>query len=763
MIRYVLGLSLIMIAVCCARGQSFTLSGYVKDLKTGEVLIGSGVRVSSQGIGSITNNYGFYSLTCKPADSLIVTVSYVGYSDLHVVLPRSKSQRLDFSMSEDVAQLGEVVVKENVKDNVFSTQMSAINIPMRLVKTLPVLFGERDILKTVQTLPGVQGGQEGTTGFYVRGGNSDQNLVLLDDAPVYNPNHLFGLFSTFNTNALNQVKLIKGGFPAQYGGRLSSILDVTMRDGNNKKFSGQAGIGLISSNLTLEGPLKKGKGSFIVSGRRTYLDLLLKPFLPKKNQTNYVFYDLNAKLNYSLGQKDKVFVSAFTGSDDAQYTGVNSLNYGINFGNSTVTARWNHLFNQKLFVNTSVLINRYQLSLSTLQSGYNSQIYTGIRDYSFKSDWEYYLSPRHTLHLGGIATRHAFSPLSASSRIPKSGKIPPFPLDSIHRQLATETALYLNDDWNVSKRIAISVGLRMPSFFRGTTNYTRLEPRVSGRYVLSANSSLKASYTIMNQFLHLVPNSTASLPTDIWIASGATVLPQASQQFALGWFRNSADNMYEFSIEGYVKEMRNQVLFKEGTQLSTSSDIEQNLVFGNGKSAGLEFFVRKNTGHLTGWISYTLSKTTQKFDQLNKGLKFPFSYDRRHNLAVVGSYELSPKWTVSGNFTFYTGRPYTLPVGKVQIDEGSTLYNSIYSDYKSRNDYRLRAYHRLDVSVTYRKPKKWFKKQVDTEWVFSAYNIYSRLNPYFVYTTTDDFTRQPVAREVSLLPIIPSVSYQVTF
>lgn len=763
MIKYLYFISLLIIPIGNVLSQSVVLSGYVNDYLTGEALIGSAVQIPAQGIGTTTNNYGFYSLTCKSSDSLVVTVSYVGYNNLRISMKQPRSQRLDFPLAENSNELTELVIKENHRDNVSGTQMSAISIPMRLVKTLPVLFGERDILKTVQTLPGVQGGQEGTTGFYVRGGNSDQNLVLLDDAPVYNPNHLFGLFSTFNTNSLNQVKLIKGGFPAQYGGRLSSILDVTMREGNKKKFSGQAGIGLISSNLTLEGPLSKGKGSFIISGRRTYLDLLLKPFLPKQNQTNYVFYDLNAKVNYSFGQKDKVFISAFTGNDDAQYTGVNSLNYGIKFGNSTATVRWNHLFNQKMFVNTSVLINKYQLSLSTLQSGYNSQIYTGIRDYSFKSDWEYYLSPKHTIHWGGTVIRHAFSPLSSSSRIPKSGKIPAFPLDSIHRQSATEAALYMNDDWNFSKRIAISVGLRLPSFFRGSTNYVRLEPRVAARYIVSEHSSVKASFTIMNQFLHLVPNSTASLPTDIWIASSASVAPQTSQQFAVGWFKNSSDNMYEFSIEGYIKKMENQVLFKEGTQLSTSSDIEQNLVFGKGNSIGLEFYARKNTGRLTGWISYTLSKTTQQFEKLNKGASFPFSYDRRHNLAVVGSYELSPKWTVAGNFTFYTGRPYTLPVGKIQVDEGSSLYNSIYSDYTTRNNYRMRVYHRLDVSLTYKKQKTWFKRKIDVEWVFSAYNIYSRLNPYFVYTTTDDFTRQPVAREVSLLPIIPSVSYQITF
>lgn len=763
MSKDVLALWLVLLCHAAAFGQPVTLSGYVKDLRTGEALIGASVRVLGQPVGTTTNNYGFYSLTFNKADSLIVVAGFVGYSDLRVSIAHQQARRMDFALAENPTQLGEVTITQDQAGQVLSTQMSAISVPMRLVKTLPVLFGERDILKTIQTLPGVQAGQEGTTGFYVRGGNSDQNLVLLDDAPVYNPNHLFGLFSTFNTGAINQVKLIKGGFPAQYGGRLSSILDVTMRDGSSKKFGGQAAIGLISSNLTLEGPFSKGKGSFIVSARRTYLDLLLKPFLPKQNRTNYVFYDPNAKLNYSLGRKDKVFISAFTGSDDAQYTGVNSLNYGISFGNSTATARWTHIFNPKLFVNTAVLVNRYQLSLSTLQSGYNSQIYTGIRDYSFKSDWEYYLSPKHTLHWGGLVSRHAFSPLSASSRIPKSGKIPPFPLDSIHRQLATETALYLADDWNLSERIAISVGLRMPSFFRGSASYTRVEPRVSGRISLSKNSSLKASYTLMNQFLHLVPNSTASLPTDIWIASGPSALPQTSAQLAAGWFATSSDHIYEFSVEAYWKQMRHQVLFKEGTQLTTGSDIEQNLVFGNGKSIGIEFFARKNSGALTGWVSYTLSKTTQQFDQLNKGAVFPFSYDRRHNLAVVGSYELSKKWTVAANFTFYTGRPYTLPVGKVQIDQGSTLYNSIYSDYQSRNNYRLRPYHRLDLSLTYKKAKKWFKKQVDTEWVFSAYNIYSRMNPYFVYTTTDDFTRLPVARQVSLLPIIPSVSYQVTF
>ncbi|WP_138994249.1 TonB-dependent receptor [Larkinella sp. C7] len=744
--------------------QSITFNGYVRDERTGEVLIGASVAVPSQKIGTTTNHYGFYSLLALTADSLNLVVSYVGYRTSNLRLLHPTSQQLNLTLTEAASQLNEVLISDQVTDqNIRQTQMGSLNLSLKLNKTLPALFGERDILKTVQLLPGVQGGQEGTTGFYVRGGNSDQNLVQLDEAPVYNPNHLFGLFSTFNTNALNRVTLIKGGFPAQYGGRLSSILDVTMREGNSKKFSGQGGIGLIASNLTLEGPISGGRGSYMISGRRTYLDLLLKPFLPKNGKTNYTFYDFNAKINYRLGERDRLFLSVFTGRDNAQYTGASSLNYGIRFGNNTATFRWNHLFSNTLFANTSLITNTYQLSLSTLQSGYVAQIYTGLRDYTLKSDWEYYPSPKHTLRWGGIVTNHAFAPLASSARLPKSGKIPVFPTDSITRQYATEAGLYLNDDWILTERAALSAGLRLPLFRNPTATYARLEPRLSVRYLLGTVTSLKVSYSIMNQFLHLVPNSTASLPADIWLPSSAVVRPQTSQQIAVGWFRNSRNNAFEMSIEAYAKEMRGQVLFREGTQLLKSSEIEQNLAFGRGWSIGLEFYLRKNAGRFTGWLSYTLSKTMQQFANLNRGKAFPFAYDRRHNLALVGSYELSSHWTVAGNLTFYTGRPYTLPVGRVQINGGSTLYNDIYADYTSRNNYRLRPYHRLDVSVTHKKNRTWFGHPGTSEWVFSTYNLYSRLNPYFVYATTDDFTRQPIAREVSLLPIIPSVSYQISF
>ena len=746
------------------RAQPVTLSGYVHDARTGEVLIGAGLTVAAQRLGTTTNSYGFYSLTLRPADSLMLTVSYVGYAVQQLRLTHPISQRFDIILSENAGELGEVTVSgQRTDDNVRQTQMSTISLPLQLVRTLPVLFGERDVLKTIQTLPGVQGGQEGTTGFYVRGGNSDQNLVLLDEAPVYNPNHLFGLFSTFNSNALNRVTLIKGGFPAQYGGRLSSILDITLREGNTKQFSGQAGLGLISANLTLEGPIQKGRGSFIVSGRRTFLDLLLRPVGLTNSQNTYSFYDLNAKINYRLGDRDRLFLNGFSGHDNAQYVGSSSLNYGIQFGNATGTLRWNHLFGPKLFVNTAVIANQYALSLTTLQSGYVAQLYTGIRDYSAKTDWEFYPSAKHTLRWGGLLTRHGFSPLSASSKLPKSGKLPLFPTDSIARQYVTEAALYLNDDWTVSEHLAVSVGLRMPYFQNSGTHYTRLEPRLSARYILSPTNSLKASATIMNQFLHLIPNSTASLPTDIWLPSSAQVQPQQSRQVALGWFHNTRDNAYEFSVEAYAKDMRQQVLFGQGTQLLVSSDIARSLVFGRGWSAGLEFYLRKNVGRLKGWVSYTLSKTEQTFADLNQGQAFPFAYDRRHNLALVGSYELSPRWTVAGNFTLYTGRTYTLPVGRVDIGGGSTLYNDVYSIYTTRNNNRLRPYHRLDVSATYKRSRRWFGRSGSSEWVFSAYNLYSRLNPYFVYATTDDITRQPVAREVSLLPIIPSVSYQINF
>lgn len=480
--------------------------------------------------------------------------------------------------------------------------------------------------------------------------------------------------------------------------------------------------------------------------------------------TLYSFYDFNAKVNFELGKNDKIMLSAFKGHDNGQYTGANSLNYAIGFGNSTATMRWNHLFGGNLFSNTSVIFNNYNLGLATTQGNYYSLLYTGIKDVNGKVDFTWIPSPKHLIKFGATYFYHTLSPASYSSKIPKPGKnrviIDP---GIVPKKYSDEMAIYINHEWDVSKKFSLNYGIRAPYFISSKKTYVRLEPRATAKVSLNPTTSIKASYTMMNQFLHAVPYSTASLPTDVWLTSSNLVKPQNSQQYSVGIFKNLKENLFELSVEGYYKEMKNQVLFKQGTQLTLESNIEDQLTFGKGTSYGVEFFAKKSTGRLTGWISYTLSKTTQTFADLNFGNPFPFTYDRRHNLAIVATYDINKRWSVSSDFTFRSGSAYTIPTGRIPVAEDGTLYDGFYNDYTTRNNARLGAYHRLDISFSYKKERKIFGKKYDSELVFGAYNIYSRQNPYFVYLTVDPATKKPQAFQVSLLPIIPSISYNFKF
>ncbi len=745
--------------------QSITISGYIKDSKSKESLIYANIFVTNNKSGTQTNEYGFYSITIPYADTIGLVISSIGYLPQAKKVSTKTNLRLDIVLESSANSLAKVEISAaRNNDNVQRPQMGVIDIPMRAVKELPVLAGERDILKTIQLLPGVQQGSEGTTGYFVRGGNLDQNLVQLDEATVYNPNHLFGLFSTFNVNAINDVKLIKGGFPAEYGGRLSSILDITMKDGNKEKFQAEGGIGLLSTNLTLQGPIKRNKASFIISARRSYIDLIMKPFTSKsKAGTTYYLYDVNGKVNWELGNKDHLFLSMFNGKDKAAYTGANSLNYGINFGNATGTLRWNHLFGSKMFLNTSIIFNDYHLGLNTQQGNYYSLLYTAIRDMGGKTDLTFIPNTKHQIKAGLNYTYHILYPGAVSAKVPKKGNRIEINRDSIPQKYSNEIAAYLQDEWKISNSLGLSYGARIPVFYTTKKTYVEFEPRITGKVTLTPTSSIKASYTVMNQFLHLVPNSTASLPTDIWITSSNIVKPQNSTQYALGYFRNFKEDKIEASVEAYYKTMNHQVLFKEGTQIVLSTNLDDVLTFGNGISYGIEFFVKKNFGRLTGWASYTLSKTEQTFKDLNFGKTFPFTYDRRHNLSIAATYNLSKRWTISADFVFYTGSAFTLPSGRIPVGMDGTLYDGVYYDYTSRNNARLRNYHRLDVSASYKKERKIFKRKYESEWVFGAYNIYSRQNPYFVYLTTDPVTKQPKAKQVSLLPIVPSIGFNFKF
>lgn len=751
-----------MVCSLLCQAQTITVSGYVKDAATKEALIGATVLNVKKGAGTTSNTYGYFTLTSPQTDTLELLISYQGYALQAKKISARKDVQLEFLLSPSTGVLGEVViVAGRNNNNVQKPQVGIIDVPVTAIKNLPVLMGERDILKVIQLLPGVQGGQEGTTGFYVRGGNLDQNLVQLDEATVYNPNHLFGLFSTFNVNSVNHVQLIKGGFPAEYGGRLSSILNITMKEGNKQHFQTEGGIGLLTSNISFQGPIQKAKSSFIVSLRRSHINLLLKPLTSKT--TSFNFYDVNAKMNYELGKKDHLFLSFFKGNDNAAYTAANSLNYGTDFGNTTVTLRWNHLLGSKTFSNTSLILNDYHLSLATTQNNYYEVLYTGIKDINLKSDFTYTPNSQHRIKAGFSFLNHKLYPAAVSDKVPKRGNKISINRDSIASRPSTELAFYASDEYTVNKAFSLNYGLRIPLFTASGKSYVSAEPRITAKLSLNPTTALKASYTMMNQFLHSVPNSTASLPTDIWVSAGPLIKPQKSSQVSLGLFKNFKDNAIETSAEVYYKTMDNQVLFKEGTQILLKSNVDDLLTFGKGSSYGLELFAKKNFGRLTGWASYTLSKTTQQFSELNYGNPFPASFDRRHNLSLAGSYELSPHWLLSADFVFYTGRAYTLPAGRITVPVNGSLYDGVYYDFTSRNNARFRNYHRLDVSLSYKKTRKLFGKTYESEWVFGAYNVYSRLNPYFVYLTTDATTKQPQAKQISLLPIIPSVSFNFKF
>lgn len=747
-------------------GQAFTISGIVRDADSGEVLIGANIHALSFGTGTVSNRYGFYSLTLPQADSTTIAYTFIGFEPQVKKVYLDENLRLDIELISTATLLDGIVVTaesaaENMAErNVRSTRMSVVDVPIRFVEALPAILGEQDVLKVIQLLPGVQSAQEGTTGFHVRGGNLDQNLVELDEATVYNPNHLFGLFSTFNSRALNHIELVKGGFPAQYGGRLSSVVRISMREGNRKEFVGRAGVGLISAQLSLEGPLIKNRTSYIISGRRSYIDIVAKPFQTGHNDNTYFFYDLNAKVNHQLSANDRLYGSFFTGRDIVEYVDSGGLGYGIRFGNSTGTFRWNHLFGPKLFSNVSLIFNQYFIRVNTIQGQFYSQNYSGIRDATAKTTLEYYPSPRHTIQLGGVATKHVFKSTGTGGQLPTGQVVTTIDPERIPERKTSEYAFFIQDDWNVNDRTGISAGLRVPFYVASDANYSALEPRISVRVAVDSASSIKASYTRMNQFIHLVPSSTASLPTDIWTPSSKITKPQVATQYALGYFRNFKEGKYETSLELYYKEMERQVLFREGTQLLAYEDIDDVLTFGRGWSYGAELFIRRQLGRLTGWLSYTLSWTRQKFDALNRGASFPFKYDRRHNLAVVGTYRLNRRWSLSSNFIFQTGPAYTLPVGRLFSNLGGDLYQGLFYDYDRFNNYRLGSYHRLDVAATFKTHPRWVK---EGELVISVYNIYSRLNPYYVFLDLDTTSGEPVGKQVSLLPIVPSVSYNVRF
>ena len=770
--------------------QNITLSGYLEDIETGESLIGANILVEEINIGVSTNNYGFFSLTI-PKGNYTIICSYIGYANLKSSINLNSNASKKFKLKSSSFQIDEVKISAKKEDyNIQSSELGKVELEVKKLDKLPVLMGEKDILKTIQLLPGVQSGSEGSSGFYVRGGGPDQNLILLDEGTIYNASHLFGFFSVFNSDAINDINLIKGSMPANYGGRISSVLDINMKDGNKKKFSGTGGIGLISSKLTLEGPIKKDTSSFILSARRTYIDILTKPYLDTTEfaGNGYYFYDLTAKFNYQFSDKNQIFLSGYFGKDVFTF---NSPDWGLNmkipWGNSTGSIRWNHVFSNKLFMNTSLIFSNYKFEFSASQdvqgaSLYDSRLYSGIRDWNLKQDFNYYLNPKHTLKFGINNTYHVFSPSNFDAS-----------LDSIDistndiRYYAHEGAIYINDEFNFNETILINGGIRLSTFTHygpfdrylkdGSGNlgslatdtairydewepiksYYGFEPRISTRILVNELSSIKIGFNQNYQYIHLTSLSASSLPTDVWIPSSSIIKPLIGRQYSIGYYRNFSENKYEMSIEGYYKNMKNLIEYKEnyipGTSIGTDN-IDNNLVSGNGKSYGVELFLSKNIGNLSGWLGYTWSKTTRKFNDLNSGIEFYSKYDRTHDISFVANYQISKRLNFSTVFVFATGNTLTLPESAFLID------GDLIIEWGERNSYRMDPYHRLDIAFTLDgKEKRNFK----SSWSFSIYNVYNRQNPYFIYFDVNDTNFGLTAKQVSLFPIIPSISWNFKF
>lgn len=764
---------ILLLSPLFALSQNITISGNIKDATNGEDLIGAIVTVKGQpSKGSTTNAYGFYSLTLPSGDYTLI-YQYVGYSSKEEVVSLKANNTLNINLSPVSRNLEEVVVRtERADKNVSSTQMSVFKLDPKQIESVPVLFGEKDIIKTLQLTPGVKAAGEGNAGFYVRGGAADQNLILLDEAPVYNASHMLGFFSVFNSDALKDVTLYKGGIPAEYGGRGSSVMDVKMRDGNNKKFGASGGIGLIASRLTLEGPIVKDKGSFIVSGRRTYADLFLK--LSDDNRlknSKLYFYDLNIKANYQLTQKDRLFLSGYFGRDVFGFSDV----FGFDWGNATGTIRWNHIISNKLFSNTSMIFSNYNYRIKLLFDNEDITITSAIQDWNLKQDFGFTPNPNNNIKFGFNIIHHTFKP--GSIRVGENSN---FNNQDLSGRKALEGAIYVQNDMHVTDKLGLQYGIRYSGFnfmggatvyefdedgnkisqrnykdWESITYYGGFEPRLAAKYELNKVSSVKASYNRNYQYLHLLSNSTTSSPTDLWVPTSNNVKPQIVDQVSAGYFRNFKDNMFELSLEVYYKTLQNQIDYRNGADMVFNEEIEGELVYGKGKAYGFEFLLRKQTGRLTGWVSYTLSRSLRQFDDINNGNEYPARQDRIHDLAIVAMYDLNKKLKLSANWIYYTGSAVTFPSGKYELNGVQIPY------YTERNGYRMPAYHRLDLGLTWvtRKTEK-----TERSWNFSLYNAYGRQNAYTItFRQNEDNPNQTEAVRIALFTWVPAITYNFKF
>jgi len=754
--------------------KNVTLNGVIKDNSTGETLIGASIQLESLNkIGTVTNAYGFYSISLNPGAYRLI-YSYVGYQTQTKDITIEKDLEINISLIS-TNELTEVVVSaEKKNNNIVNPLMGVQKLNVKEINSIPVLFGERDILKTLQLLPGISSAGEGNSGFYVRGGSVDQNLILLDEAPVYNASHLLGFFSTFNSDAIKDVTVYKGGMPAEYGGRLSSVLDIKMNDGNKKEYTAEGGIGLIASRLKLEGPFKKDKSSFMISGRRTYADTFLAFAKDTSIRDNTLyFYDFNAKANYQIDKKNVLYLSGYFGRDKLGL----SNTFGFEWGNATGTLRWNHLISNKLFSNTSLIYSKYDYKIENLLADNNFQVNSSIKDYNFKQDFQLAADNNHDVKFGVNAIYHTIEP----GKLTADGNSSVNQI-TIQNRKGAEVAAYFSDEWRVNENLNIVYGTRFSNFtlfgagtfnnydvegnITGTetykageivTNYFNLEPRFSASYQLTSSKAIKGSFTRNTQNLHLMSNSTATSPTDLYIMNSNNTKPEIADQFSLGYFNNFKNDTYEFSAEVYYKKMQNQIDYRSGTDLRGNRNVEADLVYGQGRAYGIELFLKKRFGDFNGWVGYTLSKTERQFDLINQGNWFNALQDRTHDVSVVGIYKASKRWTFSSTFVYNTGNAVTYPNGKYQLN-GSTVFY-----YSERNAYRAPDYHRLDLAANL-EPKIVPNKKYQSSWSFSVYNAYARKNAFAIdfREDPDNVNKTQVVR-TNLFGLIPSVTWNFKF
>ncbi len=783
----------IFIPLLSAGQAKFTISGYVKDAADGEAMIGATVYLKSQAVGTTTNVYGFYSITL-PAATYEVDFSYIGYASQNQSIGLTQNVRLDIELAAEGKQLQEVVVtSEKDEEGVKAMGMSTNRLDINTILKIPAFLGEADVIKSLQQLPGVSTVGEGASGFNVRGGSVGQNLVLLDEATVYNSSHLLGFFSVFNPDAVKDTKLYKGAIPAQFGGRIASLLDVRMKEGNNKDYEVTGGVGTIFSRGAVEGPLFKSKGSFIVAGRRSYADVLAKPFLDVLSDGGALnFYDLTGKANYNINNHNRIFVSGYSGRDNFFF----AKNQGFSWGNNTGTIRWNKIFSDRLFANFSGIFSRYDYSLQFGENDRdNFRWKSSIRNITFKPNFSYFINTNNEVSFGVELNYYSFEPANAFGTS-NGDKVDV----SLPEKYNLESAVYIGNNQRLSEKVSIDYGLRYSYFaalgpgtqyiyndtiagIRRTpidervfnkgevaSTYGNLEPRFSIKAVLNEHSSIKASYTRMAQYLHLISNTTASNPLDVWTPSSNNIKPQLGDQYAVGYFRNiGPTKQYEFSVETYFRTTQNQVDYIDGADLLINQYLEGDLLIGKGRAYGLEFYLQKKTGKFTGWVAYTLARTELRVDGINRNEWYATRFDQRHNIKLSGFYDISKRWSVSSNFTFVSGTPTTFPTSRFIMQGILIPYNAA----DGRNNVRLPAYHRLDVSFRLegKTIKRNGKERKNSDyWVFGVYNAYARRNPFSIYFTqgTERVPQgTPInseARQLSIIgTVIPSVSYNFKF